>query len=385
VDCYAVAEVTEMKKILVALLAFASFGVQAEVWQGTYGVSDRFDFKLYNADGTLDVDEADGGTEVSVSCDEGAETTATNDFVDEGNFYSILLTAAEMRCSRITVVVAATTTEVFFIQTNGKPGVVEEGTAQAATSTTLQFRAAASYADNEPRGWTCVITGGSAGVGQSRSIASYVSATDTATVAAWDTTPTGTITYQCHGTASGSGSVSIAAGGITASSFASGAIDATAIAADAIGASELATDAIGATELAASAIGASELADGGITSTEFGSGAITATVIATDAIGAAELAADSITASEIAADAIASSELAATAVTEIQTGLVTSANFTTLDGKLDTIDTVVDSIKVKSDQLTFGVTNELNVNVESMNANSVCGTGDSGSAWTGCP
>jgi cytochrome c556 len=72
---------------------------------------------LYNADGTLDVDEADGGTEVSVICNEGAETTATNDFADEGTFYSIALTATEMQCERIAVVVAATTTEVFFIQT----------------------------------------------------------------------------------------------------------------------------------------------------------------------------------------------------------------------------------------------------------------------------
>lgn len=56
-----------------------------------------------------------------------------------------------------------------------------------------------------------------------------------------------------------------------------------------------------------------------------------------------------------------------------------------LDGKIDTIDTVADAIKVKTDQLTFGVTNELNVNVESMNANSVCGTGDPGTPWTGCP
>lgn len=101
----------------VALLALLSFSANAEVWQARYGVAETFDFKLFNADGTLDVDEADGGTEVSVSCNEGAETTATNDFTDEGTFYSIALTAAELQCERIAVVVAATTTEVFFIQT----------------------------------------------------------------------------------------------------------------------------------------------------------------------------------------------------------------------------------------------------------------------------
>jgi hypothetical protein len=211
----------------------ASLSLQAEVWQARYGVSDRFDFKLYNADGTLDVDEVDGGTEVSLSCDEGAETTATNDFVDEGTTYSILLTAAEMRCARITVVVAATTTEAFFIQTNGLAGVIDEGTAQAATATTLQLRSAAAFADDEIIGATCVITSATAGAGQARTITDYVSSTDTATVATWTTTPTGTITYQCHGTAAGTGSVTIASGGISSSSFTAGAIDAAALAADA--------------------------------------------------------------------------------------------------------------------------------------------------------
>lgn len=107
-----------MNRILAALMLLAlSFPASAEVWQARYGVGETFNFKLYNADGTLDVDEADGGTEVSLSCNEGAETTATNDFVDEGTFYSIALTAAEMQCERIAVVIAATTTEVFFIQT----------------------------------------------------------------------------------------------------------------------------------------------------------------------------------------------------------------------------------------------------------------------------
>jgi hypothetical protein len=61
---------------------------------------------------------------------------------------------------------------------------------------------------------------------------------------------------------------------------------------------------------------------------------------------------------------------------------LTSAN---LDGQLSTIDSVVDAVKLKTDQLTFGVTNQLDVNVESMNANALCGTGDSGNPWTGCP
>lgn len=312
-----------MRKILsLLLLALVATAGHAEVFQRDRGVATTLNFKLYNADGTLDVDEADGGTEVSVSCDEGAETTATNDFVDEGTFYSIALTAAEMECNRIAVVVAATTTEVFFIDTK-TPGVITAGTAQSATATTLVLDSSVAYADDELNGATIVLTGGT-GAGQRATITDYVGATDTATVATWTTTPSGTITYQIHGTALGGGSVSIASGGITAASFAAGAIDAAAIAADAIGASELATDAIGAaeiaadaigaSEIAASAVGASEVADGAIDAATFAAGAINAAAIATDAIGAAEIAADAIGASEIAADAIGASELATDAI-----------------------------------------------------------------------
>lgn len=52
------------------------------------------------------------------------------------------------------------------------------------------------------------------------------------------------------------------------------------------------------------------------------------------AIGASTLASDTITAAKIAADAIGASELAADAVTEIQSGLATAANQTTILSKL---------------------------------------------------
>lgn len=79
-------------------------------------------------------------------------------------------------------------------------GIVDNGTAQAATGTTIRLRAAAAFADDELIGSTVLVTGGSAGVGQARIITDYVSATDTATVDAWTTTPTGTITYSIIGT-----------------------------------------------------------------------------------------------------------------------------------------------------------------------------------------
>jgi hypothetical protein len=74
-------------------------------------------------------------------------------------------------------------------------GVIDEGTAQSATSSTIVLRAAVAYADDELNGATVWIISGT-GAGQSRVITDYVSSTDTATVSPnWTTTPSGTIRY----------------------------------------------------------------------------------------------------------------------------------------------------------------------------------------------
>lgn len=75
-------------------------------------------------------------------------------------------------------------------------GIVDQGTAQAATSTTLQLRSADTFADSELNGAYVFITGGTTGVGQVAQITSYTGSTDTATVPTWTTTPTGAITYK---------------------------------------------------------------------------------------------------------------------------------------------------------------------------------------------
>ncbi len=127
-------------------------------------------------------------------------------------------------------------------------GIIDCGTAQSVTGTTLVLRSAANFdADSEIIGATCVIGTATTGAGQARTVTAYVNSTDTATVATWTTTPTGPITYTCFGTSSSTGTVSIGTGGITNASFASGAIDATAIATDAITSSEVAATA--ATEI----------------------------------------------------------------------------------------------------------------------------------------
>lgn len=289
--------------IAVALLAAFATQAQAEVWQARYGVAETFDFRLYNADGTLDVDEADGGTEVSVSCNEGAETTATNDFVDEGTFYSIALTATEMQCERIAVVVAATTTEVFFIQTNSNASAMTP----ANDVNLVNIAGSAVSASTAQLGVNVVNAAGTAWGSGAITAASIATDAITAAKIAADAIASSEIAADAIGAAE------IANAAIDAATFASAAIDATAIATDAIGAAELATDAIGASEVAADAIGASELATGAITTAEFAAGAIDAAAIATDAIGAAEIAANAIAAAEVADGAIDQATFATTA------------------------------------------------------------------------
>jgi len=89
-------------------------------------------------------------------------------------------------------------------------GIAENGTLQSATATTAVLRAATSFADDNPIGYQIWITGGT-GVGQTRFITDWVSATDTATVATWTVTPDNTSTYIVFPTGAGTVNSDIAA------------------------------------------------------------------------------------------------------------------------------------------------------------------------------
>lgn len=193
---------------------------------------------------------------------------------------------------------AADNLETAFDDTAGPvrwSGIADQGTAQSATGTTLVLRSAAAFANSELVGARILITGGSAGVGQSRQITAYTGASDTATVSAWTTTPTGTITYIVY-------SDTAAAGG--------------------------------------SAPTAAEVADA--------------------------------------------------VWDESTTSHTSSGTFgeqlkTDVDAILAALDTEIAAIKAKTDSLTFTVSGQVDANTESMNAESVCGTGDTGTPWKGCP
>lgn len=77
----------------------------------------------------------------------------------------------------------------------------------------------------------------------------------------------------------------------------------------------------------------------------------------------------------LAANVITAAATAADFTTEIQAGLATAA-------ALATVDTVVDAIQVKTDQMVFTKANELDVNTQSINGATVVGDGNA-TPWDG--
>lgn len=211
-------------------------------------------------------------------------------------------------------------------------GIIDRGTAQSATGTTLVLRSAASFADDNVLGATIVITGGSAGVGQSRTITDYVSSTDTATVDTWTTTPTGTITYEIYGTAPG------APGSLTANDVWTHATrtltantnlndPSAAVIADAVwdearsGHTTSGTFGQGVASVQGNVTGSAASVTGAVGSVTGAVGSVTGNV--TGSVGS--VAAGGITAASLAADALTAAKVAADVGTEFATALQTQA------------------------------------------------------------
>lgn len=252
-------------------------------------------------------------------------------------------------------------------------GIIDQGTAQSATGTTLVLRAAAAFADDEIIGATIVITGGSAGVGQSRLITDYVSATDTATVEAWTTTPTGTITYKIFATAPGTSGGGLDAAGVRAAiGMASANLDTQLSGLDGkldtidnfldteIAAIQADTDDIQTRLPAALVSGRMDASVGAMAAN-----VMTAAAAAADLT--TELQSGLATAAALdAVDNFLDTEIAAIkAVTDLLpdggalTSLATQASVNTID---DFLDTEIAAIKAKTDQLTFTVANQVDSN-----------------------
>jgi hypothetical protein len=206
--------------------------------------SSTVNFYLLDTDGVdFKEDAAHASGDTVIMKDEGTPANTTNGFVDEGDSYSLALTATELNASRITISIKDQGTKAwldtcFIIETYGTSCGQHNTTVSALASDTVTAASIAADA-----------------IGASEIAADAIGASEIATDAI--------------------GATEIAANAITSSEIADGAIDAGALASDTITAAKIAADAIGASEIAANAITSSELA--------------------TDAIGSAQLAATAVT------------------------------------------------------------------------------------------
>jgi hypothetical protein len=270
-----------MKKLIaiLGLLALAASAEAQEVYQRKYATATTVNFALWKIDGTaLQKAATLSSDDVTLIKDEGTEAASSTPAapVDEGSSYSLALTATDMTAARIVVHISDTTSpqsyldKVLVVETYGQNESAQHpdatiALAQSATGTTIVLAAAENYADDLLNNNSSVVILSGTGAGQVRCITDYDQSDDTATVAAWTTTPDNTSRYTIIETpncnASFSGTVtSVSTGAITSDSFASGAITATAIATDAITSAEIADNAIDAGAIAASAITSSEFA-----------------------------------------------------------------------------------------------------------------------------
>jgi len=86
--------------------------------QGTYlrkyGVEAKVDFVLFEVDGVdFRVDAAHAAGDTKIMKDEGAEANTANGFVDEGQGYSITISATEMEAARIVIYIVDSATKVW--------------------------------------------------------------------------------------------------------------------------------------------------------------------------------------------------------------------------------------------------------------------------------
>lgn len=79
-----------------------------------YGVETTLNFDLFEVDGVdFRVDAAHAAGDTKIMKDEGAEANTTNGFTDEGQGYSIVLTATEMQAARIKVYIVDAATKAW--------------------------------------------------------------------------------------------------------------------------------------------------------------------------------------------------------------------------------------------------------------------------------
>ncbi|MFH1731390.1 MAG: hypothetical protein ABIF82_07050, partial [Planctomycetota bacterium] len=118
-----------------------------------YGVETVILFDLFETDGvSFKTDAAHAAGDTKIMKDEGAEANTTNAFVDEGQGYSIVLTAAEMEAARIVVYIVDQGTKAWLdtalvIETYGHASAMHAFDLDSAEVTTDAASRTASKAD----------------------------------------------------------------------------------------------------------------------------------------------------------------------------------------------------------------------------------------------
>lgn len=256
-------------------------------------------------------------------------------------------------------------------------GIVEQGTAQSATATTLVGRAAGAVADDAFNGCVMQVLGSTQGYWQTVTITDTTLSNDTFTVGGWPgATPSGTITYRIFG--SPNSSTSPIAANIT--QVAGSTTDVASLATNVAAILVDTGTTLDARIPAALVSGRMDASVGAMAAN-----VVTASAVADGAIDAATFAADvdAEILSYIVDDAtrIDASSLNTAAVTTIPAILVDTG--TTLDGLITTVDTVVDGIKAKTDSLTFTVAGKVDSNITHVIADPVITNGSTTTEWGG--
>lgn len=254
-------------------------------------------------------------------------------------------------------------------------GIVDQGTAQSASSTGLVLRAGNTHAADTMIGMTVFAFGSTQGYWQSRLITDN-DGSDAITVDTWTVTPSGTITYKVFATgpASSSGTVNANvtqwAGTNVATPDTNGYPKVTLKSGTGTGEVSLSSGVAAAnvTQFGGSngtfSSGRPEVNTTHAAGTAWGSGAITANSIAANAFANAKFADDFLTAAKIHSDV----------TTELQNGLATASALTTVGNN-------VSSIKTKTDSLNFTVSGQVDANIQYVNDVAVTGDGQSGTEW----
>lgn len=183
-----------------------------------YGEATTLAFCLYRADGSgLEEAATFSSGDILLMKDEGAETNITTLPTDEGNCYSVPLTANETQCARCLLVVSdQTDPQVWLDKTirintygdsaathSGTLQIASDGLIQSSTATTAVLAAAESYNNDDLIDSTISILSGT-GKGQSRCISDNVQSSDTVTISdSWNTQPNSTSSYKIYPGCSG--------------------------------------------------------------------------------------------------------------------------------------------------------------------------------------